>query len=61
MKNYLRICTEEEVLTNTFSPITICFVKDEDIVRFPAPNGFDTMDLSDGIWQCADGDFLIKD
>ena len=49
MKNYLRICTEEEVLTNTFSPITICFVKDEDIVRFPAPNGFDTMDSSDGI------------
>lgn len=58
---YLKIITEDEYLKNQFKYPTICYIKDANIVRFAAPDGYTTLEFEDGIFQCSDGDFLLKE
>ena len=61
MEDYLKIISEEEYLSNTFEYPTICYIKENDMLRFPITTGYQTIDMADGMWQAADGDFLIKE
>ena len=59
--NYLTIKTEQEYLNGTFEYPTICYVKENNMLRFPAHAGYQNLDMADGMWQAADGDILIKE
>lgn len=61
MKDYLKIITEEEYLNESFEYPTICYIKESDMLRFPATAGYQNLDVADGVWQAADGDLLIKE
>lgn len=61
MSDYLKIITEQEYLNETFEYPTICYVKENNMLRFPAPAGYQNLDMADGMWQAADGDILIKE
>lgn len=57
MKDYLKIITEEEYLNELFEYPTICYIKESNILRFSAAAGYQNLDMADGMWQVADGDF----
>jgi hypothetical protein len=61
MSDYLKIITEQEYLNETFEYPTICYVKENNMLRFPAHAGYQNLDMADGMWQAADGDILIKE
>ena len=57
---YLKTITEEEYTSSTFEYPTICYIGEDNIVRWTAPVGYQILDMSDEMYRCSDGDFLVK-
>lgn len=57
--SYLKILTEEDYLKEIFEYPTIVYIKEADILKFSIPKGYNDLQMVDGIYQCADGDFYL--
>lgn len=47
--DYLTIKTEQAYLNGTFEYPTICYIKEHDMLRFPAIAGYQILDMADGM------------
>lgn len=45
----LRIITEQEAFTESFAYPTICYIKECDMIRFPIPVGYTSINVEDGL------------
>jgi hypothetical protein len=56
---YLRNITEEDYGSSTIEYPTICYIGEDNIVRWTPPIGYQILDASEEMFRCSDGDFLV--
>lgn len=52
--------TAREYLNNEYEYPTVCYIVDEDIIRYTPPVGYQILDMSDNMYKCSDGDFYLR-
>lgn len=52
--------TEQEYISSVVEYPTIVYMKENDLIRWAAPIGYNILDSHDSVFLCSDVDFLVK-